>query len=500
MRLRIRLAVVVIAVACLGLAACGAPPSDSPGVVLIAIDTLRPDRLSHRGHPAETSPNLDALAAESWVFEDAQSPSPWTAPALLSLMTSLYPEAHGVVAFPNPGRMPDAVTTLAEVLRAEGYRTGAFTEGGYAKGDFGLAQGFAHYPSNPGDDVGHGSNLLYPSRIEDNVDRALAWLERGEGPFFLFFHTYEAHFPYRAPEAHIQRFRPAWAEETERAALAAIAKRWTGWQPLTEEDWDRLLVHHLHCQLLELGAVRDRAKLRDRVRARLRDFEAGRVALREETLEVVRALYDAEIRFTDEQLGRLLDGLEAADAAPETLVVVVSDHGEGLGQHRRIQHGTNLHDELTRALLLIRAPGAAPRRVTSVVRTIDVAPTVLELLGLPAAPGFQGRSLVATEGEPRLAYASSRAKAGEELHRRAIRSARFTLIEDETTGEVALFDREADPGETEDVADRFPAQVETLRAALRQVVEETRRQAGVAEPVRLPAESEAELRALGYIE
>ncbi|MEN8159377.1 MAG: sulfatase-like hydrolase/transferase, partial [Myxococcota bacterium] len=236
------------------------------------------------------------------------------------------------------------------------------------------------------------------------------------------------------------------------------------------------------------------------VRARLRDFEAGGVELGEATLELVRALYDAEIHFTDQQLGRLLDGLERAGVVSDTIVVVVSDHGEGLGQHRRIQHGTNLHDELTRALLLIRAPGTAPRRVTTVARTIDVAPTVLDLLGIPSVPGFQGRSLVAGAVEPRLAYASARAKPGEELRWQALRSERFTLIEDEATGDVALYDRAADPGETENVADRFPDELAALRAALRGVVAETRRHAGVAEPVRLPAESEAELRALGYIE
>jgi arylsulfatase A-like enzyme len=481
--------------------ACEAPAPEPRNVLVIAIDTLRPDRLSHRGHSAETSPNLDVLAAESWLFEDAQSPSPWTAPALLSLMTSLYPEAHGVVGFPNPGRMADEVTTLAEVLRAAGYRTAAFTEGGYAKGEFGLAQGFEHFPANPGDDESHGSNLLYPSRIVANVDRAIDWLgELDDAPFLLFFHTYEVHFPYRAPTESIERFRPGYSVSAERAALTAIAERWDRREELTTEEWDRLLVHHLHCQLLELPRVRGRAQLLEGVRGRIRDFEAGRVPLSDQALGFVAALYDAEIHFMDEQIGRLLGGLERAGYAHDTVVVAVSDHGEGLGQHRRIQHGTHLHDELTRALLLLRIPGTQPRRVTSLARTVDVVPTVLEALRIEGDAAFQGSSLLSEQSEPRFAYASARALTGEELRWRAIRSERFTLLEDGETGEVVLFDRRDDPGETRDVASRFPEDVEQLRAALRRTVEDTRSRAGMAEAVRLPAESEAELRALGYIE
>jgi arylsulfatase A-like enzyme len=138
--------------------------------------------------------------------------------------------------------------------------------------------------------------------------------------------------------------------------------------------------------------------------------------------------------------------------------------------------------------------------VTSLARTVDVVPTVLEALGIEGAPAFQGSSLLSEGSEPRFAYASARAHTGEELRWRAIRSERFTLLEDGETGEVVLFDRRDDPGETRDVASRVPEDVERLRAMLRRTVEETRSRAGTAEPVRLPAESEAELRALGYIE
>ena len=119
-------------------------------LVMVVLDTLRADHLGLYGYERPTSPHLDALARESFVFERAESAAPWTAPSLISLVTSLYPEVHGVRGFPNPRRMSDDVVTLAEVLKRHGYSTAAFTEGGYAKGDFGLDQGFDSYLAEPG--------------------------------------------------------------------------------------------------------------------------------------------------------------------------------------------------------------------------------------------------------------------------------------------------------------------------------------------------------------
>jgi len=479
------------------LVACSeAPPRH---VVVIVLDTLRPDRLSLHGHPAPTSPHLDALAQESRVFADAQSPSPWTAPSLLSLVTSLRPEAHGVYRFPNPGRMPDEIATLAETLRAAGFRTAAFTEGGYAKGEFGLDQGFDVFPANPGDAAGHASNLQHPSRLAGNVDRALAWLdERSDAPGFLLFHTYESHFPYRAPTEHIARFWPGYRPERERAALADLAGRWNAALPLSAADWDRLLIHHLHCQLRELPAVRDRSRLLGRVLGRIAAFEAGRLDLEPGTLERIGSLYDAEIHYLDTEIGRLLEGV--ASTIGESLLVVVSDHGEGLGQHRRIQHGTHLHDELTRVLLLLRAPGVEPGRVRTPVSTLDVVPTVLEQLGIePVGLVLQGRSLL-EPAEERAVSASARAVTGEELRWRSLRTRRFALLEDGRTGEAALYDRRTDPGEARNVAERHPDVVARLRDALRRVAEADAARGATARPTPLPARSEEELRALGYID
>ena len=510
--LRVRLSALALPLIGIALLGCEEPRPAPTHVVFVAIDTLRPDHLSHRGYPAPTSPRLDAFAAESIAFEDAQSPSPWTAPALLSLMTSLYPEVHGVDQFPNPGRMDDRVLTLADILSERGYRTAAFTEGGYAKGSFGLDQGFDDFPSNPGDEASHGSNLQHGSRIAGNVDRALAWLALDAAtPFFLFFHTYEIHFPYRAPKDTIQRFWRGYSPQGERKALAAIGDRWSRGQPLSPAGWDRLVVHHLHCQLRELPAVSDRARLQGRVLGRIRAFEEGRLELSPLALDHVRALYDAEIHYTDQQIGRLLDGLAsdtlfAQEERDRTLVVIVSDHGEGLGEHRRIQHGTHLHDELTRALLLLRIPGRKPTRISNLARTIDLVPTLLDLLHIDVPDArFQGRSLLPwLSGRPdrRHSYASALARSQQEHSEHAVRSDRWSLIEDRSSGAARLYDRRTDPGEQRDVGVDHPSTVAEMRETLRGIAATNRiwSQSYEAVKTQLPKDSEAELKALGYIE
>ena len=216
--------------AALPLVGCGgegpAPGPAEPAaenLLLVVLDTLRPDRLGTYGYERDTSPHLDAFAAEALVFENAQSAAPWTAPALHSLVTGLYPTVHGVKSYPNPGRMSDRVVTLAEVLRERGYRTAAFTEGGFARAQFGLDQGFEVFPENPAFQLFLEGKVLDGERLAKQVDAALAWMrEAADEPFFLFFHTYRPHIPWDAPEEGIRRFRPGFDEAADHAAFREV--------------------------------------------------------------------------------------------------------------------------------------------------------------------------------------------------------------------------------------------------------------------------------------
>ncbi len=479
-----------------------------PHLVLVVVDTLRADHLEIHGYRRPTSPRLTARASNWFVFENAQSAAPWTAPALISLMTSLYPAAHGVLGFPNPGRLSEDATTLAEVLKRHGYATAAFTEGGYAKGDFGLDQGFDVYPANLGDSESHWSNVLHPSRLESNLDRAIDWirLDRDE-PFFVFFHTYEPHIPYRAPELFLRRFRPQHNEEQEHQRLREVIEGWNQTRRLSEADLLLVSVHGYHCRLEAMPELKHLPAFRQALRSA--GLDRTGLARSAAALGWITDLYDAEIAYTDAGLERLWRELDDEELRDRTLVVLTSDHGEGLGAHGRLEHGGLLFEELLRIPLLMRIPGDAwqPRRIPELVRSVDVVPTVLELLGISEAiDTFQGRSLVpllsgAAPAAPTFSHGRNDLD-GEADPLFSVRDGRWRLLADLDAESSRLFDLDADPGETRDVAGEQAAVVERLWGELRAQNERDRvlragLPSGRGAPTLSP-ETIQELRQLGY--
>jgi len=477
-------------------------------LVMVVLDTLRADHLGLYGYERPTSPHLDALARESFVFERAESAAPWTAPSLISLVTSLYPEVHGVRGFPNPRRMSGDVITLAEVLKQHGYSTAAFTEGGYAKGDFGLDQGFDTYPRNPGDDESNDSHLLFPSRLEGNLARSLSWLRaHQEEPFFLFFQTYEPHGPYRAPEEFIRRFRPLYDERKEHERVRRALERWNHEHRV--DPADSLLVnrHALHCQLGGLSRLRDKPGF---VRAnRALGLDLTTAYRRKSFLNWMRDIYDAEIAYTDEQMSDLWRFLEDRGLYNRTLILVASDHGEGLGDHGQLQHGEVLFEEILRIALILHVPSqlGEPRRVPQLVRTVDVMPTLLDLLGISRVGlPLQGQSLLPMLAGQSLelhAFSHARAVSEEEDAIYSVRSERWRFVLDRATGAGQLYDLEEDPGETRDVARSNPEVVASFRRLLDRQDERDRALAarvGPAAPTAgLDEPLQRDLRALGYI-
>lgn len=501
----------------LALAACSrapvppaAPaPGAPPNVLIVLLDTLRPDHLGACGSPRPTSPHLDAVLAGASVFEDAQSAAPLTVASLLTLSTSLYPEVHGVQGALNPGRMSENVTTLAEVFSAHGYATAAFTEGGYANPGFGLGQGFQTFPAHPEDRDPNVSNLLGTSRLAENLERALAWLAQARTqPFFLFFHTYEVHAPNYARPEELRRFRPGFDEASDHARAAAVIERWNRSREADAAGCQTLLEHLYQCPLAGLPALADP----DAFAARAHEFGCGPddAVRNEKLLALVRDLYDASLRYTDAELERLWSALAERGAAQDTIVVLVSDHGEGLGQHGEMEHSNVLHEEALRVLLAIRTPprlGIAPRRVKELVRSVDLMPTVLELAGVDASQLLlQGRSLVplmkGAADEPRIAFSHARRVDEQQPPQFSVRDERWRLIVEPASGRKWLYDRTQDPGELADVAAQHPAQLARLEALLAQ---QAQQDAWLRETIRstpqtlsIDEKTLRELRALGY--
>lgn len=475
-------------------------------VLLISIDTLRADRLGCYGYKAPTTPMIDALARDGVVFEHAISSSPWTTPAHISMMTSLYAESHGVYAYPKPGVLDPKVVTLAEILRAQGWRTAGFTEGGYAKGGTGLAHGFEEFPSWPHDEEGFISHELDPSRLIENAVRARSWLdEHGHERFFLFFHTYEPHFEYQPPAQFLAEVAPWLDLASENEKLAKAIATWNQGRALSAGQKGVLIRHQFQGDLHS-----NKIRHADRLLSMLGSFSEKRWS-RSPTyaadLRYLNALYDAEVRFADEVIGSIVSKLEEMDLLEETLVIVASDHGEGLMERGVLQHGIHMHTELLHVPLVVRFPERANAQVrySGQVRSVDILPTILDWIGLPVPHQAQGQSLLSLlgrGGEGLSAFAQGVVVSGGETDLRMYSQGRWKFLHDSRTGVEALFDVEADPRELVNViAKADPQLVADLRKALEGVDAENRARAAMFDvaPGELSEREIERLEALGYV-
>jgi len=307
------------------------------GYILISIDTLRADHLGCYGYDLETSPFIDSLAAQGVLFETAIVQLPGTLPSHMSIFTGLYPEEHGV--FPPDAVLAETIATLPEVFKRHGFRTGGFTEGGYVDGSYGFARGFDTFRD-------HGEQG--PRRVEQTFARGLDFLrllETGER-FFLFLHTYAVHDPYYPPEPFASQFG---------------ASPPAGAFPPTGPNFVA--------------------------------FNRGRKTISPEALAYYRAAYDASIRYLDEVLAEFFAELGELGLIDEVTVVLTSDHGEEFLEHGKMVH-VQIYRETLHVPLLVLHPDLPPGRIASVVESIDIAPTLLDLAGLSFPSSVSGRTLL----------------------------------------------------------------------------------------------------------
>jgi len=368
----------------LGLA-CGARVEAPRHLVLITVDTLRADRIGAYGYAEARTPHLDGLAAESLRFERAYAHASITLPSIASLLTGLLPTEHHL--FANLHKLHPRFATLATRLDEAGFGNGAFV-GAYAlRPQRGLARGFSHYTETYQD---RESVRPWPENLGEALTRdALAWVDQrtpGER-LFLWVHYQEPHGPYTPPE-----FEPPAdggpelpRSDTQSGRGAIPSYQWLG-------------------------------------HGRLGEYEAR---------------YDGEIREMDRHLGALLDGLRSRGILDRSVLVFTADHGESFGEDGLYcAHGESLDESLLRVPLLLRAPGIDPGVRRDAVRLIDVAPTALALLGVPASD-LRGRSLLDDVGD-RALVAQIVAFGGRRY--RTIREDGFELSETPEGSEVSSLD------------------------------------------------------------
>ncbi len=400
--------------------ACGWARDDAPRVVLILVDTLRRDSLSCYGG-ARPTPALDALAAAGVRFEQAISSAGWTLPAAASILTGVSPALHQ--ARGKQTRLtpisPD-VKTGAELLSSAGVRTLAFTNAAFVNPLLGLTRGF-EFESHR-----HAYNRDI-RRADETLAAALAQLETDDGrPVFCLVHLFDPHLDYDPPGEFAQRY-------TEGLSAAR--------RPLRRKD-----ASHVRPGQQESVAPEHVAR--------------------------VRAAYDAEVAFVDAEIGRFVTELRARGELERTTIVVSADHGEEFWDHGAFEHGHSLYDELVRVpLLLVRPDEPRPDRAIDIpVRTLDLMPTIFELLGLGSAPAFEGESLLAlldgAAHEPRTALLDGTLYGFDKV---ALRSGRYKLVLDrdpQAAKALELYDWRADPREQHDLAAAEPDVVARLAAEL----------------------------------
>jgi choline-sulfatase len=443
---------VIMCAAAVLLACATSPEEKPPNVLLVVVDAMRADHLGCYGYSRPTSPTMDSLAAHGVVFETAITQAPWTKSSFSSFLTSLYPFQHGVEDW--SAVMPDSITTVAEVLSANGYSTLCVINMIGLGDRFGVLKGF--------DRVSESGKGGRDARA--TTDDAIALLENTPAPFFMLLHYFDVHQPYAPAREYVNRIN-------------------------VDTDLDPFSGRGLW--------------------RRNRDGLPPEKALKKTML-----LYDGCIRYVDTQLARLLAYLEERGVAANTVAIVTADHGEAFWEHGVDTHGSTVYDEALKVPLIFAGPGGFENagRVGSQVRLIDIFPTVLAITRAEDEARREGVSLLPLirggqidDGgkllPAHIAYAGNGRVKPPEV--RCLRTAAYKVIASSSASGVEVYDLKDDPGEKHDLAPGGlagsgldePAGLMRLLAALPAPGEE-----GGAARTTLTDEEKNSLRALGYMQ
>ena len=456
-----------------------AAPRRAVNVVIFLIDTLRADYLHVYGYSQPTSPTMDALAAVSVLFEQANAPAPWTLPTVASLMLSQFVAEHGVV-YDQQRISPDADPIAARMRRA-GFATASFLRNGYAGRMTGL-------------DKGYDFCRMMSKQTDGPTIRP--WLDRlGEQPFFLYIHNTEPHNPYEAVDRYLDQFGKLPPGTRRRFRLLS-----RDYRALTRADFDGKQT---------LGNTDNTAEQRKT----LARFDSMRAQ--------VEIMYPATVLQSDENLRSVIDELKRRDVWDKTLFILLADHGEEMGEHGMWQHDQSVYEELIRVPLIIHFPHDefAGRRVSEPVSLVDVLPTVMDYLNQPelsrgargtsllpiihgAAGGATGRlKVTAMRHNQKKYYRLNKERRGD--LNIVVRQGMWKGIWNAEVGTFELYDLADDPAESENLSVKEAERTEQMRAfaqswlRMHQAYAPTANQAVKGS---IDAETLEQLKTLGYVD
>jgi arylsulfatase A-like enzyme len=435
-----------------------ADAEEKPNIVFITLDTLRADHLGCYGYDKPTSTNIDALAKDSVLFSDAVTPAPLTTPSHASIFSGLYPRHHGVVL--NNRKLEMKESTLAEILKREGYTTAGFVSIFLLDRETKMNRGFDLFS-----DRGSRGHRIMVSRRQKRavvvINEVINWLEQEKKePFFLWVHLYDPHWKYSPPEKYV----PA-------------KYRGTG-----------------KVRRVNMQAKRGQRQAR-------RGLEGVTLEISAENKQLLIDLYDGEVTYMDDHLGRLFTYLKESGQYDDSVIICMADHAEIVGDRSNyFGHAGLAYDQVLRIPLMMKLPGIAPKKIDRFVRTIDVMPTLLAYLEIddPAQrDGIDLLPLIKGEGTagPEFSYIDGLHKVKGQGIKSGIMTARWKYWPDYDY--ECMFDRGNDPAETKNLATRMPNKVGELKALSERYEQDTPFK--IKEAVGMDEEEKQELKSLGYL-
>lgn len=436
-----------------GPAAAGTPPN----VIVVLVDALRADHLEPYGYTLRhTSPNLARFATRAMVFDNVISQAGWTVPSVASIFTGVNPQVHQVLRYNQSSRVEmDSMSldhdTIAEMFKKGGYSTAALLKSIVVDSGRGYSQGFDSF-----DVVNPKQNQADGDSARELTDRAISYLETAKTagkPFYLYLHYMDPHSPYKAPEPFYSKYKNASYSGPVSGAHMQI-----------ENDYKK----------------------------------AGKMPSPAD-IEQMYALYDAEIEYWDSQFGRFMQTLVSSGMDPNTIVVVMADHGEAFCEHGLNLFHENLWQENIHVPFIIKAPNMKTGHAKNWAQNVDLAPTLAELTGLPKGKYWQGNSQVPVlKGQAApvdVAYS-------EYADFRTVIDQSGKKLLTGVPGGPLLFDLSKDPGEKNNLAASLPDDVARLKKLMDEQVANDKALApnfSVGAKTEMSDEQIKQLCALGYL-
>jgi len=349
---------------------------DNCNIVLISLTNLRPDHTGIYGYYRNTTPNIDVLAKDSLIFENAFTHASWTLPSGISLFTSQYPFKHKMFTRSFETKLNDQTRTLIDILKQNGYTTAGFTGGFEYDLKYNLVNRFDYIKIN----LKSNFNLFGYASLKSTVELALDWLNKNhQFKFFLFVQGYDVHCPFYPPTPYNALYDVAYNDSFD---FTKCVNTFNNTEP-------KVIDGKKYYEVYTSGVVNTTTQKEV--------YFYNSTTINEDDIKHMLALYDSDINYVDNAIGLLLKRIDELGLSNKTIIIILSEHGDMFGKHGRFMRGGaargTFYDDVLRIPLIIKNPKFESQRIEGLVQIVDIMPTILYFLDIRTSENFQGKSL-----------------------------------------------------------------------------------------------------------